>query len=250
MSGLKNQVKEFRIASNDFAHTGGRAAATGEHLNALWNLLRNGCAWRALPSEFGPWPAIHQFFNRLSKDGYFEFLEDLFISGHAAESVFMDSTHFKVHQHSNGPESPEDQAIGKSRGGLNTKIHLLVDVLGQLTAPIVVTSGNVSDIAVAPVLLEDVEDTAVVGDKGYDSRELRDTLRGQDCEPCLPARSNVENPEPYDVVLYREGMPWENVFHRLKVFRRLASRSEKTKRMFFAFICCVLAAIYTTDKLW
>ena len=59
-----------------------------------------------------------------------------------------------------------------------------------------VTSGNVSDITVAPVLLEDVEDTAVVGDKGYDSRELRDTLRRQDCEPCIPARSNVKNPEP------------------------------------------------------
>jgi hypothetical protein len=74
--------------------------------------------------------------------------------------------HCKVHQHSNGPGSPDDQAIGKSRGGLNSKIHLIVDVLGRLAAPIVVTPGNVSDITVAPVLLEDLEDTAVVGDKG------------------------------------------------------------------------------------
>lgn len=162
----------------------------------------------------------------------------------------MDSTHCKVHQHSNGPGSPEDQAIGKSRGGLNTKIHLLVDVLGRLAAPIIVTPGNVSDITVAPVLLEDVENTAVVGDKGYDSRELRDTLRGQDCEPCIPARSNVKNPEPYDAALYRARHAVENVFQRMKVFRRLAMRFEKTKRMFFAFICCVLAAIYTADKLW
>ena len=232
-------------------HTGGRVAATDEHFNALCYLLRNGCAWRALPSDFGPWPAIHQFFNRLSKDGYFEFLQNQLITGHATEAAFMDSTHCKVHQHSNGPGSPEDQAIGKSRGGLNTKIHLLVDVLGRLAAPVVVaTAGNVSDIAVAPVLLEDLEDTAVVGDKGNDSRERRDTLRGQDCEPCIPARSNVRNPEPYDSALYRARHAVENVFQRMKVFRRLASRFEKTKRMFFAFVCCTLAAIYTADKLW
>jgi transposase len=231
-------------------HTGGRIAATDEHLNALWYLLRNGCAWRALPSEFGPWPAIHQFFNRLSKDGYFEFLQEQLICGHDAEAVYMDSTHCKVHQHANGPGSPDDQAIGKSRGGLNSKIHLIVDVLGRLAAPIVVTPGNVSDITVAPVLLEDLEDTAVVGDKGYDSRELRDALRHQDCEPCIPARSNVKNPEPYDAALYRARHAVENVFQRIKVFRRLASRFEKTKRMFFGFICCVLAAIYTADKLW
>jgi transposase len=231
-------------------HTGGRVAATDQHLNALWYLLRNGCAWRALPSEFGPWPAIHQFFNRLSKDGYFEFLQDQLISGHMAEAVFMDSTHCKVHQHSNGPGSPENQAIGKSRGGLNTKIHLVVDVLGRLAAAIELTPGNVSDITTAPGLLENLEDTAVVGDKGYDSREFRDTLRAQNCEPCIPARSNVLNPEAYDTELYRARHVVENVFQRIKVFRRLASRFEKTKRMFFAFICCALAAIYTADKLW
>jgi transposase len=60
----------------------------------------------------------------------------------------------------------------------------------------------------------------------------------------------VKNPEPYDAALYRARHAVENVFQRLKVFRRLATRFEKTKRMFFAFICCVLAAIYMTDKLW
>lgn len=117
-------------------HTVGRVAATDEHLNALWYLLRNGCAWRALPSEFGPWPAIHQFFNRLSKEGYFEFLQGQLIVGQDAEAVFMDSTHGKVHQHANGPGSPDDQAIGKSPGGLNSKIHLIVDGLGRLAAPL------------------------------------------------------------------------------------------------------------------
>ncbi|RYD25563.1 MAG: transposase [Verrucomicrobiaceae bacterium] len=58
---------------------GGRTAAIDGHLNALWCLLRDGCAWRAPPSEFGPWCAIHQYFNRLSRAGFFEFLEDRMI---------------------------------------------------------------------------------------------------------------------------------------------------------------------------
>ncbi|MDB6135373.1 MAG: transposase [Verrucomicrobiales bacterium] len=85
----------------------------------------------------------------------------------------------------------------------------------------------------------------MVGDKGYDSRPLRDKIRAQDCGPCIPARKNVKDPGPYDAALYRTKRAVENVFQRFKVFRRLASRFEKKKRMFFAFICCALASIYT-----
>lgn len=172
------------------------------------------------------------------------------IIGDTSEAVFIDSTHCKVHQHSNGPGTPGEQAIGKSRGGLNTKIHMVVDVMGRLAAAMEITPGNTSDIAVAPDLLENLEDVAVAGDKGYDSRELRDTLRAQDCEPCIPARKNVKNPEPYDAALYRTRHVVENVFQRLKIYKRVASRFEKTKRMFFAFVCVVMAAIYTEDELW
>ncbi|RYD32771.1 MAG: hypothetical protein EOP86_14925 [Verrucomicrobiaceae bacterium] len=57
------------------------------------------------------------------------------ITGAASGAVFMDSTHRRVHQHANGPGSPKDKAIGKSRGGLNTKIHIVVDAFGKLAAP-------------------------------------------------------------------------------------------------------------------
>ncbi|RYD87084.1 MAG: IS5/IS1182 family transposase, partial [Sphingobacteriales bacterium] len=103
---------------------------------------------------------------------------------------------------------------------------------------------------VAPKLLENLEDTAVVGDKGYDSRPPREKIRARDCGPCIPARKNVRDPEPYDAALYWTRHAVENVFQRLKVFRRLASRFEKTKRMFFGFIRCALAAIYIADNLW
>ena len=197
-----------------------------------------------MPSEFGPWPAIHQFFNRLSKDDYFEFLEDELISAHAAEAVFMDSTHCKVHQHSNGPGSPEDQAIGKSRGGLNTKIHLLVDVLGRLAAPIEVTSGNVSDITVAPVLLEDVEDTAVVGDKGYDANHLRHFLAARGTVAVIPSTTTRKAAIPHDAARYKLRNVIERTFCRIKDFRGIATRYDKTARNFLAAVCLVSAITY------
>ena len=231
-------------------HTGGRKGNWDEHLNGLWYLLLNGCAWRALPGEFGPWFTIYQFFNRLSHDGFFDFLEVEMVNGDKAEAAFYESTHIKVHQHSNGRGSPEDQAIGKSRGGANTKIHAAVDILGRLASCLVITPGNVSDHTVAPQLTRELKDTAAVGDKGYDSKAHRDQLRRLGCEPCIPSRSNVKIPEHYDKELYKSRHVIENKFQRIKVFRRVAARFEKTKRMFHAMLITSISATYEKDGLW
>ena len=210
-------------------------------------MMVNGPAWRALPSEFGKWGTVFQFFNRLCLAGFFDFLEQRLICGNEAEAVFYDSTHHKVHQHANGPGTDEDQAIGKSRGGLNTKLHMAVDILGRLAAKIILTPGNISDHTVAPELTAELTDTAGVGDKGYDSKKHRDQLRSQGCEPCIPARSNVKNPEAYDEILYRSRHCIENKFQRIKVFRRVANRYEKTKRMFLMFITVAILTTYEKD---
>ena len=91
-----------------------------------------------------------------------------------------------------------------------------------------------------------MEDCAAAGDKGYDSK----ALRSQGCEPCIPCRSNVKNPEPYDKELYRSRHAIENLFQRMKVFRRVATRYEKTSRMFLMFATVALSCYYTKFKLW
>lgn len=135
---------------------------------------------------------MFQFFNRLSLAGFFDFLHERLVCGNEAEAVFFDSTHCKVHQHANGMNGAEDQAIGKSRGGLNTKIHAAADVLGRLAAKLILTPGNVSDHTAAPELTKDLKNTAAVADKGYDKKALREALRSQGCEPCIPCRSHVK----------------------------------------------------------
>ncbi len=220
------------------------------HLDALWYVLRNGIAWRALPPQFGKWFTVFQFFNRLSRAGFAGFLEKLQVCAQGAEVHYFDSTHCKVHQHAHGGGSPRKRAVGSSRGGLNTKIHMVVDARGRLTAPFLLTAGNISDHTAAPELTGTLRDSAAVADKGYESKAFRDRLRAQGCEPCIPARSNVKQPEPYDKELYRSRHCIENAFQRIKVFRRVATRYEKTDRMFTLFITVALSAICEKDRLW
>jgi transposase len=97
-------------------HTGGRVAPLDEHLNALWYIVRNGLAWRALPAEFGHWFTVFQYCNRLSDAGFFDYLHNVLVLEDTAETVPGDSTHCKVHQHACGAPSPKNQALGRSRG--------------------------------------------------------------------------------------------------------------------------------------
>jgi transposase len=157
--------------------------------------------------------------------------------GAEAEVAFVDSTHCKVHQHANGATDRATEAVGTSRGELNTKIHAACDALLRLCTPMVLTPGNISDYTAAPEVSGPLRDCVVVEDKGYDSKENRERLRAQGCEPCVPSRKGTKEPESYDEHLYRSRHCIENLFQKLKVFRRVATRYEKTKRMILSGKC-------------
>ena len=92
-------------------------------------------------------------------------------------------------------------------------------------------------------------DCAVVGDKGYDRKRNREQLRSQGCDPCIPSRRNTKIPEQYNEDLYKARHCIENLFQRIKVFRRVATRYEKSKRMFLAMIVFSVSAVYERDGL-
>jgi transposase len=213
-------------------------------------MLRNGNAWRALPSEFGHWGTAYQYWNRLCLAGFFDFLHDALVCGDTSEAAAADSAHCKVHQHATGARGKQNQAIGRSRGGLNTKLHAVADLLGRLAAKLVITAGNVSDHTVAPALTGTLRDLSLIADKGYDSSQFRKQLEARGCEPCIPSRKNTRKPAPYDKELYKCRHVIENLFQRLKVFRRVATRYEKTDRMFLMFVLVALSAIYEARGLF
>lgn len=79
------------------------------------------------------------------------------------------------------------QAIGRSRGGLTTKIHALVEGLGNL-ARFVLTEGQAHDVTQAGTLLQDIDPHAVVADKAFDANELRQNIAQRGAKAFIPPR--------------------------------------------------------------
>ena len=98
-------------------------------VEAMLYRMRVGYPWRDLPAEFGCWNSIFQKFNRWSSKGKLMTLFKALIQEPDLEWEFIDGSIVKAHQHS-AAASEENQAIGKSRGGNTTKIHMAVDAHG------------------------------------------------------------------------------------------------------------------------
>lgn len=208
----------------------------------LWR-FRTGAPWRDLPDQFGPWKTVFNRFNRWSKLGVWASLFNLVRGELDDEWNFVDGTYIKAHQHaSGGIETTEQKTIGRSRGGNTTKIHMLTDAHGN---PIIfdLTTGNTHDVSVAPRLIEQSAGEHIIGDKGYDSEDLREQILMQGSTPHIPRKSNSIIPNPhFDRDLYGHRHLVENLFARLKHFRAFATRYDKLTRNFSAtvFIACIL----------
>jgi transposase len=138
----------------------------------------------------------------------------------------------------------EDQAIGRSRGGRTTKIHALVDEEGRPRA-FLLTGGNVADIKGAAPLLALIEaGKHAIADKGYDADHLRFFLDDRGTTPVIPNKSNRKRRFPFDEELYRLRNVIERTFCRLKDFRAIATRYDKTARNFLAGLCLIAALCY------
>jgi transposase len=120
------------------------------------------------------------------------------------------------------------QAIGVSRGGQTTKIHILTDVVGR-PAVIHLTPGNASDLTVAPDVLAAAPGRLrrLIADKGYDADALRRDLRAAGTTPIIPGRRTRKRAIRHDRNRYKDRWRIEAAFCRLKDFRRVATRYDK-----------------------
>jgi transposase len=148
----------------------------------------------------------------------------------------IDSTHVKAHRSAAGGKGGEQkQAVGRPRGGRNTKIHALADAKGRLIA-LLLTGGEAHDCPVAERLIRGVKPSKhMLGDKAYDSAELRGELNECGTKPVIPNRSNRKQPFSFNKRLYKERRRIENAFGRLegrKDFRRIATRYDRLTRNF------------------
>lgn len=138
--------------------------------------IRVGCPWRDLPKAFGCWNSIYKRFNAWSWEKKWLNIFKALAIDPDWEWEFIDGSYVKAPQHSAGAASQKSQAIGKSRAGNTTKIHLAVDSYG-LPVEFEINGGEVNDCSAAPELIARLPDAeAIVADKGYDSECIREQI--------------------------------------------------------------------------
>jgi transposase len=130
----------------------------------------------------------------------------------------------------------QDEAIGRSKGGLSTKIHATVDALGNPTG-FHLTGGQACDLDGADRLLLAIASDTVLADKGYDAdARFIEPLEKAGKTAVVPPKCNRKNPRSYDTHLYKARHLIENFFAKLKQFRAIATRYDKTARNFLGAI--------------
>lgn len=135
------------------------------------------------------------------------------------------------------------QGLGRSRGGLSTKIHAATEALG-LPVRLLASPGQRNDIAFAHDLIEGIDATATITDKGYDADHLAGRIADGGAEVVIPPKRNRKVQRAYDADLYKERNRIERFFNRLKQFRRVATRYDKLLANFMGFVKIAAIAIW------
>ena len=153
--------------------------------------------------------------------------------------------------HGQGPQSggrakkstPAAECLGRSRGGFSTKLHAVVDALGN-GLQLRLTPGQQADSPQLPDLLQALPEApgAIVADKAYDTNKVLEAIAKRNAKPVIPPKKNRRNQRAYDKNLHADRNKVERFFGRLKEARGVATRYEKTATSFLA-IAHLLAAL-------
>jgi transposase len=137
-----------------------------------------------------------------------------------------------------------DHCLGRSRGGLTTKIHALVDAQGR-PIKLTLTAGQVSDIASAADLIKDLPEGAMLlADKGYDVSALRNAVIERKAWANIPPKANRKAPICFSPFLYKARNQIERFFNKVKQFRRIATRYDKLAENYLAALKLVAIRIW------
>ncbi|MFF7505402.1 IS5 family transposase [Streptomyces lavendulae] len=240
-------------------------------INGMVYKIRTGVSWRDLPERYGPWKSVYTRFRRYAIDGVFtRALQQIQAQADAAGDidwlVQIDSTIVRAHQHAaatpkrgkHRTDEPDDHALGRSRGGLTTKIPLACDGRGRPLA-VLLTPGQRHDGVCARPLPERIRvprtgpgrprcrPDHVIADKAYSSRGFRAYLRRRGIGHTIPEKNDQKmhrrnrgrrggRPTAFDSRIHRRRNTVERCFSQLKGFRGIATRYEKTATSYEAAV--------------
>jgi transposase len=244
-------------------HHGGRGRPLEDHrrlFNGMLWRLHTGAPWRDIPERYGPWETIYGRFRRWRRDGTWariltHLLESLERRGRLGRDLWLvDATVVRASRAAAGAENnprelpvlggpaaaqikePIGHALGYSRGGFGTKVHLLVTDHG-IVLGIYVTPGQQHESTVFKPLMRRVLvprhrgtpywPDKVAADKGYSYPHIRRWAKRHHVEAVIPTRKDQARVESFDRASYRKRNRIERVVGHYKECRALGTRYEK-----------------------
>lgn len=212
-------------------------------------ILRTGAPWRDLAERFGRWDRVYRRYRRWAVAGRWDTLHRALAAGERHALLLIDSTIVKAHPHAAGAlrrtGGQASEALGRSRGGFTTKLHALVTDSGRLVR-YVLTGGERNDITQAPSLLRAREGSGVVGDRAYDCDDFVAHVKKLGMRVIIPSRRTRRHPRRLARARYARRNVIERWFGRLKAFRRMATRYEKTSTSYAGFVAAAAIIVALT----
>lgn len=161
------------------------------------------------------------------------------------EYAMVDATIVRVHRHGQDAKGgTSGQAIGKSRGGLTTKILALTDALGNLVRFVLMQGQRFDTVGVAP-LIAGIEFGGLIADKAFDANWIVAGLNERGAQVVISQHSRRSQPRDIDLEIHKWRHLVENFFCKLKEFNRIAMRNDKTGQSFSAMIHIAAAVIHS-----
>jgi transposase len=207
-------------------------------LNGIYWRLRTGAPWADIPSRYGPHTTCVNRFNRWRRAGVWDRLLDAVSEAYDGDIQMIDSSSIRVHQHAaNGKKKhPRSRCMGRSRGGLTTKIHALVDAMG-LPILLKLSEGQAHDGRSAQDMYQSLEaGNVLLADAAYDSNRLHQTMKDRGATANVKSMPNRLKPPSFDKELYKQRNQVERFFNKLKHFRAIATRYDKRDDNYLASI--------------
>jgi transposase len=183
------------------------------------------------------WPTHHllQPLHPVAKAGVWGRIMDTLAAAHDATVQMIDTSIVRAHQHAASVARNRSQSMGRSRGGLTSKIHAVVDT-NALPVRLGLTSGETHDNRLTLSLLSRLRSgSMLLADRGYDADWIRAFATERGSWANVP-RCNRREPICFSPHLYRARNLVERFFNKIRQCRRVATRYDKLAANYLAFI--------------
>jgi transposase len=160
----------------------------------------------------------------------------------------LDCSFIKVHCDGANPRGGQAvQAMGRTKGGLNTKLAAVVDGVGRAVG-LHLAPGQQHDLRACAPLQSHLRGKWAIADRGFDADAFRRDVAGPGGMVCIPPRCRRRRQFYFNRRLYRHRHTVENFFARIKRHRRIAARYEKLAVTFFGFVCFAAVLDWLTHE--